>query len=111
MLACPLRKQEKTRDDESADDRRGDRTAQGQTAIADRLVEEIPDGGAKRARQDEGGPKQKDARDVRQIIGESQHSQSSGEDKRSAFISQTGIVGYPVSERRSERLGQRNRRP
>ena len=57
MLARPLRQQENARDDKYGDDGRGDRPAKRQAAIADRLVEEIADGCAKRPGQDKSRPK------------------------------------------------------
>ena len=47
-----------TNDDERRDHCRGERAAQSEPAVADRLVEKIADRGAERPRQDEGGPEQ-----------------------------------------------------
>ena len=64
MLACPLRQDENTSDNEYADDRGSDRPAQCHAAVAWRLVEKIADGGAERPRQNERRPEQEDARHV-----------------------------------------------
>ena len=109
MLAGSLRKKENTSNDNDGDDRRCDRTAESKSAVTDRFVEEIADSGAKRPRQDEGGPEQKDPRDVRPDIGGGKHRQSGGEYKRAVFIS--SVIGHPIAESSSQRLGECNRYP
>src|SRR5580658_1111038 len=86
MLACLLREKDETGDDEGADDRRRKGTAQGQPAIADRLIKEIAGRGAKRPRQDEGRPEQENPRDIGPVIGSGQRRQAGGEDERPALI-------------------------
>src|SRR5580698_455523 len=102
MLAGPLRQDEDASDNERRDDRRRDRAAERQSAVADRLVEEIADRGAERPRQDESGPEQEDPRDAGEEIGRREQRQPGGKHKSAVFIS--GAVGHPVAERRSERL-------
>src|SRR5580658_2283640 len=58
VLPRPLRQNKQASDDENGDDRRRDGAAQRQAAVADRLVEEIADGGAERPGQDERSPEQ-----------------------------------------------------
>ena len=68
MLACPLRQDEKTADNENADDGRSDRPAKRQSAIANRFIEKVADRRSERPRQDEGGPEQEYARDIGEEI-------------------------------------------
>jgi hypothetical protein len=56
MLARALWQNKNTNQNEASENGRGDRAAQGEPTIADRLVEEIADGGAQGPRQDEGDP-------------------------------------------------------
>ena len=56
--AGPLRQHDQGRQDEGGDHRRGQRTAQGQTAQGDGFVQEIADGRTKRAGEDERRPKE-----------------------------------------------------
>src|ERR1700751_5584719 len=56
MPAGPLRQHQHADDDDRGNRGGRQRPAQREAAIADRLVEEIADGGAQRSGQDEGGP-------------------------------------------------------
>ena len=56
VSARSLWQQKNTADNKDRDDKRGERTAEGKTAIADRLVQKVADGGAERPRQDERRP-------------------------------------------------------
>ena len=111
MRARPLRQQQKSRQDQHRDDGRSDRPAQGETAMISRLIEEIPDRRAKRPGQDERRPEQQDPRQIGPVIGESEHHEAGGEDKRPAFVAEAGAIGHPVAERGPQGLGKGDRQP
>src|SRR5437588_10998295 len=58
VTSWTLRQDDKQRDDDGRNYRRGKRSAQGETPVGDGLVNEVPHGCTKRSRQDEGDPKQ-----------------------------------------------------
>jgi 4,5-dihydroxyphthalate decarboxylase len=109
MLYRPLRKNNETEDDERPDDRRGNGTAEGQSAIADRFIEEVAGTGTERPRQDEGGPEQEHAGYVGEVIGGGKNRQTSGKNKNAVLIA--GAVGHPVAERGSKGLRKCNGQP
>jgi crotonobetainyl-CoA:carnitine CoA-transferase CaiB-like acyl-CoA transferase len=87
MGARPLRQDRDSGQDQSRDHRGGDWAAESQSAIADRLVEEVADSCAERPGQDERRPEQQNARDIRAII-------KNGEDRQTRGAYQT--VGCPI---------------
>ncbi len=111
VAAGPLRQDEQAGDDERGNDRGGDRAAQRKAAGIDGLVEEVADGGAQRARQDEGGPEQRHARQAGPVIEHDDHRKRGGEHQRAAFVAEPGRIRHPVAKRRAERLRQRDGRP
>ena len=104
MLACTLRQQQDAGDNEHRDDGGCDRSAKGQSAVIDRLVEEIANGRAERSRQDERSPEQGDAGNAPPIVERGENGQSGRKHKCAAFVAEASGVGHPVSQRCSERL-------
>jgi hypothetical protein len=68
MLTGALRQDENAKQNEHRNNRRSDRSAQRHSPLAERFVEKISGSGAERARQDEGSPKQRHARYIREVI-------------------------------------------
>jgi hypothetical protein len=86
MAAGALWQQRDAGNDEDADCRRGEWAAQGEAAVASRLIQEIADGGAEWPRQDEGGPEQKHARQIGAEIRRRENGKGGGEEDRTAVV-------------------------
>ena len=86
MLTRPLRENDQAGDYKNRDDRRSDRAAQRQSALADRFVEEIANCRSKWAGKNKGGPEQKDPRNVCPEIGAGHQRQPDAEYQRAAFV-------------------------
>ena len=75
------------------------------------LVEEIADGGAERAGQDEGRPEQQHTGHLRPEIEPGDNRERRAEETCSAKEAKPGIVRHPVAQRRAKRLRERDRHP
>src|SRR5215469_14726059 len=106
MPARSLRYNEQTDNDEGSDHRRGERSAEREAAFGQGLIEEIADGGAERARQDEGRPEQEHARDIGPKIKRGDDGEPDSKDERAAFVAEAAVIGEPIAERGAERLRQ-----
>jgi len=61
-----------------------DERREGKTALAHRLIEEVADRGAERAREDEGCPEQEHPRHIRPDVKRNDHGEPGGEDEGAA---------------------------
>src|SRR4051794_20199545 len=104
MPACSLGQQKNTADNKDRDDKRGERTAERKTAVADRLVQKVPNGGAEWPRQDESRPEQRYARDIRPEVKRDHHSEGCPKNKRATFVAEASGIGDPVAQGRAKRL-------
>src|SRR5260221_12147923 len=106
MAAGPLWQDENAGNHEGRENCRGVEATHGKPAIRHRLIEQITYRGAEWAREYEGTPEEKRARDVGEEIGCGNHGQPRGEHERPAFVSETGRVGHPVAKCGSQGLGK-----
>ena len=75
-----LREDQDQGDDHHQQRQRGSVTAESQASFREWLIEKIADDSSERAGQDEGGPKQNDARNAREIEEESGQKEQTSED-------------------------------
>ena len=86
MLTRPLRENDEAGDYKNRDDRRSDRAAQRQSAVADRFVEEIANRCSKWPGENKSGPEQKDPRNVCPEIRTGDQRQPDAEYQRAAYV-------------------------
>ena len=98
MPAWALRQENDQRDDYGRNDRRSQRAAQIQAAVADRLIEEIANGGAERSGQDERDPEEGDTRHACPVIQGRDGDEACDEYQCTAFVAQPAVIGEPISE-------------
>src|ERR1700733_767829 len=84
---------------------------EGETAVLYRLVEPITERGAKRARQNEGGPEQQGSGNAGREIGRRENRKTGGKYQRAALVAEPVGVGHPVAQRRAKRLRKQDRYP
>ena len=101
MRAGPLRQNEETAQYKSRDNRRGKRAAQCKATMVYRLVEEITNGRAQRPGQNKCRPEQRYPGYIGPAISSRDNRQRGAKYKRSAFVSEAGRIGHPVTERGS----------
>lgn len=111
MLPRALRQDQDKKEYGSRQNRGCERSAEGEATMIERLVEEITDGSAQRARQDESRPEKKYPACVRQIVEHREHREQTREYARRTDIAKVPGIGRPVAERRTERLRESNRDP
>src|ERR1051326_3070922 len=88
---------------ERRDDRGGERPAHVEAACGDRLIEEIADGGAERAGEDERRPEERRGRDACAVIGDGDQDEQRTEEQRAATVAKPRVRS-PVAERSTEGL-------
>src|SRR5438477_11523029 len=97
MAFRPLPEDENADDHEDGKKCRDREATDRETAVGYRLVEEIADGRAQGAREDEGAPEQQGARDVREEVCRRDDGQSGAEDQRAALVTESR-VSHPVAK-------------
>src|SRR5215472_18456131 len=101
--AGALRQDKNQRDDHHAEYERCQWPADVEPAFANRLVEEIAEGGPERAGENERSPEENHVGDVRPEI-ECRHDRENGaEYNGAALVTRAGICD-PIAERRAQRL-------
>src|ERR1700722_6919268 len=93
-----LRQDQDARNDEGRENCRGIKSAHCQSAIGDRLIEQVADRCTEGACQDESAPKQKRARDIRPEIQTSEHHEASAKYESPAFVAEPVCVSHPVAK-------------
>jgi hypothetical protein len=109
MAPGALRDDENAGDNKQEDHARRIEPAKREAAVSARLVQEIADCRAERARQDEGRPEQSRARHVREEIQRRDDCEAGGEDERAAAIAEPGRGREKIAERGAERLRKQDR--
>lgn len=111
VKSCALRQDNQQHDDDGSDDGRCQRAAQRQAAVGHWLINEVPYRRTERSRQDEGDPKQNDARYPGPVIQSHDHHESDAEHQGAAFVAKSAGVGKPIAECGTQCLRKRDGRP
>src|ERR1700731_3026035 len=101
MVSGLLRQKQDTGKYESSQNAGGTIATERKSAVVNRLVEQIAQGGAERSREDKRGPEEHSARNACKEICSGCQRQPCTEYEGPAFIAKPIRVGHPVAERRS----------
>jgi hypothetical protein len=111
MAARPLGSKQDAAKDEDPDGQRGADATQIESAVSERLGEQVTHRRAERTGEDKGQPEEDGTRDLRAKVDGRDERQRAYEDQRRTFISQPRIVREKVAESGPERVRKENRRP
>ena len=82
----------------------GGEASERKAAVVERFVEKITNNRAERSRQDERRPEEGGAVDAFDQIESGDNNEQAAEDQHASAVAESGVVGRPVAERRSQRL-------